>query len=186
MDRCVIAIVVLTIHSYILLSSRIDPCCGSSIMINKVCSAFWCMPLLPASGKFSRSVCGDASGHHRHSTGSICYSACSACRSAWGWCPFSRLRGVCTSTVFWQHAVLMGPTFHLRVGLHLSTLTSSIIRRCRSCPRRRSRGVIHIVCSSQVVFPSFPTRRKSSLLVFKGTKVAVAIWLWGTVRHGCG
>jgi len=65
LNGCVVSGRVVAVHSYVLLSSGINPGGGSGVVVNIVGPAFRSMPLLPTCRQFSSTGCGSACSHHR-------------------------------------------------------------------------------------------------------------------------
>lgn len=59
---------------------------------------------------------------------------------------------------------------HLGLLFHLRSLLASVVVRSGPDPSSLSRVVVHVVCPTQVVLPSLPPRRQSSLSILKSTE----------------
>lgn len=166
LDRGVGAIRILSVHADVLLPSRINPCCGPCVVVNKVRTSFWCCPLFPPSGKLTSACSGGARSHHRNSTGAATWRGCSLC--------ILQVRRTRACSVFRQHTTLVGPTLQLHVSLTLRALRLFVVVIRRSLPGCRPGVMIHIVGSPQVILPTLPTSGQPSLTIFKRTEVSRA------------
>jgi hypothetical protein len=127
---------VLTVHSYVLLPSRVNPSSGSRVMVHEVGTSFRRVTLLPSSRKFACPGGSSTGGDHLSSAGIVGRGRCS-----WGvgrrrsLSSVGKCRRVGTGAVLRQHTVLMSGAFRIGLLLQLGTLFSSIVVCCWAYPR---------------------------------------------------
>ena len=100
-----------TIHTNILLASRINPGRRSGVVIHEIRTAFWSMSLFPQWWEFSSS---SRRGPRCHHSGRI--------RSSSTLLLLLQIRRVGTSPILWQGSVLMPLPLHLGIRVTLNAL----------------------------------------------------------------
>ena len=147
-----------TIHPDVLLAPGVNPRGGASVVIDKVWTALWRVPLLPQGRKLSCSSSSSACCHHRSSVWSTAGRL------------LGQIGGVCTSSIFWQSSVLMSLALHLSVGVSLIALALAGSSSSWTVPACGPRVVVHIICPPQVILSPLPSCWQPSLCIFKGAE----------------
>lgn len=172
------------VHSNVLLSSRVDPCGGSGVVVHKVGTSLRREPLLPADGELAQSGRGGSRHGHGHRVGCRTGSATwrSGCNTAGGCASSHGSRGACSGSgagsvvrtesgrlgsLFGQRSVLMPLPLQVSVVLSGLSRLGLVLRVGRTGPCGAAVVVVHVVGSAQIIGSSFPAGGQSAKLVLE-------------------